>query len=119
MESQLRGFLSRDLANLTNRTVPAYVEGLGRDSLLILIYAGPKFESLDIVTRKNQESTDLGFMESKILRQFLSQFLVVKLNRMSVLYRFLTILAYVLFTENCERAPLAISDLQFTYVSRR
>ena len=59
MESQLRGFLSRDLANLTNRTVPAYVEGLGRDSLLILIYAGPKFESLDIVTKKLERARTL------------------------------------------------------------
>ena len=69
-ESQLRGFLSRDLANLTNRTVPAYVDGLESDSLLILIYAGPKFESLDIVTKKLERARTLVLWNRRFFGSF-------------------------------------------------
>ena len=52
------------MAKWSNIIVPTYVEGLERTSLIILIYADPKFDSLDIVRKKLERAQTLFYVDN-------------------------------------------------------
>ena len=98
--------------------VLTYVGGLERTCLIILIYDDPKFESLDIARKKLERAQTLFYVIKDSLAvslTVLSREIESYVSSVPLSHNF----GLCIFTDNCERASLAISILQFTYVSRR